>query len=228
MPEPLFITARALAARLGSPDMPTIIDIRLEEDIASDPVRIPTAMVCPWTGSDADLPRVSGRQSVVVCHRGLKLSQGAAALLRAEGQDGVVLTGGARGWIEAGFPTVPLETGRTLASRWCISMHPTLNEHVSAWIVRRFVDPDAQFLTVEPEQMKAVSERFGAEIPSTTPREMAEGLTLGRWLDAFLQAAQTLEPFLTGLARTQPEPTQRIEAAIDLIDLLYASEAQAA
>ena len=224
MPNQTFINPETLAHQIGTPDLPIILDIRLEEDIATDPVRLPTARVHPWSGSDAVLPRVSGQKTVVVCHRGLKLSQGAAALLRAEGFDAVVLRGGAQGWISAGLPTLPLSSPQETPGRWCMSLCPTADEAVAAWILRRFVDPKTQFLAVEEDQKDAVADRFGAEILPASPSDLATRFSLTTWLALLLTRAHLLTPFLDGACQSNSNPTERFEFAITLVDLLYRAE----
>ncbi|MBL9055240.1 MAG: sulfurtransferase, partial [Rhodobacteraceae bacterium] len=47
MPGPNSISAAQLARLIGTPDAPLLIDVRLAEDAASDPFRLPTAVACP-------------------------------------------------------------------------------------------------------------------------------------------------------------------------------------
>ncbi len=79
MPAPTIVTTQQLVRRIGLPDAPTIIDVRTPEDAAADPRFLPGALrrshrdVADWAGGFA------GRDVTVVCQKGLKLSQGAAA-----------------------------------------------------------------------------------------------------------------------------------------------------
>jgi hypothetical protein len=54
-------------------------------------------------------PALRGRDVVVLCQRGLKLSEGAAAWLRHEGARAEVLQGGFEAWATAGLPLVVAE-----------------------------------------------------------------------------------------------------------------------
>jgi hypothetical protein len=102
----------------------------------------------------------------VVCQKGLKLSEGAAAWLRHEGAEAEVLEGGFAAWAEAGLPLVAArhvpprdEQGRTL---WVTRARPKVDRIACPWLIRRFVDPAAVFLFVAAPQVMAVAERFGA------------------------------------------------------------------
>ena len=47
--------------------------------------------------------------------------------------------------------------------KWVTRARIHVNRMATAWLVRRFVDPDATFLFVEPDQVAAVQEREGAQ-----------------------------------------------------------------
>jgi hypothetical protein len=83
----------------------------------------------------------------VVCHRGLKLSQGVAAWLRHGGSRADALEGGFEAWAAAGEllvrpDHVPLRgpQGRTL---WVTRARPKTDRIACPWLIRRFVDPEA-------------------------------------------------------------------------------------
>lgn len=46
--------------------------------------------------------------------------------------------------------------------KWVTRRGVRVNRAATAWLVRRFVDPDAEFLFVGPEEVAAVQEREGA------------------------------------------------------------------
>jgi rhodanese-related sulfurtransferase len=85
MPGLTQISATQLARLIGTADAPTIIDVRIPDDFAAHPHLIPTAIRAPHKGIDALAKTLTGRKVVVVCQRGQKLSEGAAALLRTHG-----------------------------------------------------------------------------------------------------------------------------------------------
>lgn len=160
MPSPTTITTAQLSRLVGTPDAPVIIDVRIDEDFDADPRLIPTARRHPHTAICDLAPDLHGEHVVVVCHRGLKLSEGAAALLRTDGVRAETLQGGHLGWVAQGsFPLIaPVAT----PSRWVTRHRPKIDRIACPWLIRRFVDPHARFLFVAPSEVEAVADRFDA------------------------------------------------------------------
>ncbi len=52
--------------------------------------------------------------------------------------------------------------------KWITRERPKVDRVACPWLIKRFVDPDAEFLYVPPEQVMAVAEREGA-IPFDVP-----------------------------------------------------------
>lgn len=166
MPAPNLISPEKLARLIGVPHGPLVIDVRTDEDFAADPRLIPAAIrrahgdVADWAG------RFAGRQTVVLCHQGRKLSEGVAAWLRRAGAaSSQVLAGGHVAWAQAGLPLVPVAKlpprdaqGRTV---WVTRARPKVDRIACPWLIRRFVDPDAVFLFVTPAEVAGVAEKFG-------------------------------------------------------------------
>jgi len=166
MPSPDLITPAHLARRIGLPDAPALIDVRTPEDFAADPRALPGAIRASHTDVAAWAEAWRGRQVVVACQKGLKLSQGTAAWLRHHGASAEALEGGFLAWAEAGLPLVspghvpPRDAqGRTL---WVTRARPKVDRIACPWLIRRFVDPSAVFLFVAPAEVAGVAERFGA------------------------------------------------------------------
>ncbi|WP_281684300.1 chromate resistance protein ChrB domain-containing protein [Thalassobaculum salexigens] len=166
MAAPIDISAPQLCRLIGTPDCPIVVDVRIDEDVQADPRLLPGAFRQPHHRIEDLAPRLQGRRVVVICHRGAKLSQGAAALLRLWGVAAVALDGGHLGWNDAGLPLVPLAAlpprdaeGRTL---WVTRRRPKVDRIACPWLIRRFVDRRARFLFVAPDEVHAVAERFGA------------------------------------------------------------------
>ena len=82
MATPNAITTTQLARRIGTPDAPRILDVRIDDDHNADPRTVPGSVrrshrtVSSWGAEFA------GQSVVVICQRGQKLSQGSAAWLR--------------------------------------------------------------------------------------------------------------------------------------------------
>jgi rhodanese-related sulfurtransferase len=166
MPAPTIVTPHQLARRIGLPDAPVLVDVRTAEDAAADPRFLPGAVrrshqdVGDWAEGFA------GRDVAVICQKGLKLSQGAAAWLRHAGAAAESLDGGFEAWRDAGLPLVDPKhvpqrdaQGRTV---WVTRARPKVDRIACPWLIRRFVDPAAVFLFVAPSEVTAVADRFGA------------------------------------------------------------------
>ena len=166
MPAPDLITVPQLARLVGLPDTPVLLDVRTEEDFAADPRSLPGAVRRDWRTASTWTSEYAGRSVIVVCHRGLKLSQGVAAWLRYAGIQAEALEGGFEAWAVAGTTLVrpdcvpPRDAqGRTV---WVTRARPKVDRIACPWLIRRFVDPGAVFLFVAPAEVEAVAERFGA------------------------------------------------------------------
>lgn len=154
------IAPTQLMRLIGTPQCPVIIDVSTDEDFNADPRLIPTALRHPHTDIDGLLTRLAGRDSIVVCHQGLKLSHGTAAHLRASGLNAQVLAGGNEAWNNAKLPKVP---AHEIPSKIWVTRHrPKIDRIACPWLIRRFVDPQATFLFVPPSAVQGVADRFGA------------------------------------------------------------------
>ncbi len=155
-----------LARLVGTPKCPAIIDVRLEEDLTANPYIVPGTLrqshtnLTQWAGGFA------GRSMVVICQKGLKLSQGVAAWVRLAGVTAEVLEGGFEAWRAAKLPLIPVAKlpprdpqGRTV---WVTRERPKIDRIACPWLIRRFVDPSAVFLFVGSNQVEAVAENFNA------------------------------------------------------------------
>ena len=166
MPSINAISIDKLARLIGTPHCPSLIDVRTEDDFQADPFLIPGSVRRPHEGVADWGPGLSGRNVVVICQKGLKLSQGVAAWLRHAGVPADSLEGGALGWAAAGLPMVPVgklpprdAKGRTV---WVTRSRPKVDRIACPWLIRRFVDLNAVFLFVLPAEVMGVAERFSA------------------------------------------------------------------
>lgn len=166
MPAITSISVEKLARLIGTPGSPALVDIQTDPDFAADPRLIPGAVRRAWDKVTDWSAEFSGRSVVVICQKGQKLSEGAAAWLRHGGVPAESLEGGALAWAAAGLPMVPeakLPTrdalGRTV---WVTRSRPKVDRIACPWLIRRFVDPAAVFLFVAPAEVQGVADRFGA------------------------------------------------------------------
>jgi len=160
------IPVEKLVRLVGTAKGPAIIDVRTDEDFAADSRLIPGAIRRPWAEIADWAAAYRGKDAIVVCREGHKLSHGAAAWLRQAGAGAEALDGGIQAWIKAGHPLVPEAVlplrdaqGRTV---WVTRARPKVDRIACPWLIRRFVDPNAVFLYVAPAEVAGVAERFGA------------------------------------------------------------------
>jgi rhodanese-related sulfurtransferase len=160
------ISSEKLARLIGTPKCPALIDVRAEDDFAADPRLIPGATRRSSASVDEWAAEFRGQSAVVICPKGLALSQGVAALLRDAGAIAEVLDDGFAGWVRSKLPLVPIgrlpprdRQGRTV---WVTRERPKIDRIACPWLIRRFVDPAALFMFVTPSEVEAVAEQFGA------------------------------------------------------------------
>ena len=160
------LSVEALWRRIGLPDCPVVIDGRTAEDFAADPRLIPGAIYRPGLDARDWTAEFAGRDIVVYCQRGLKISQGAAAYARCAGAGAATLEGGFVAWRDAGLPLVPADAAGQRDARglshWVTRARPKVDRIACPWLIRRFVDRDAVFLFVQASEVMAVAEKFHA------------------------------------------------------------------
>lgn len=245
------ISVPQLSRLIGTPAAPQIVDVCIDPDFEADPRLIPGAFRHGHTDLPALRDRLRGQRAVIACQKGLKLSQGVAAWLQAEGLAAEYLEGGKLAWAAAGAPMVPLAAipapvdGTTL---WVTRHRPKIDRIACPWLIRRFVDPQARFLFVSPAAVLDVADRFGAtpfdveDVPLSHRGEMCSFDTM---LDVFalddpalvhmatiIRGADTnrhelapqcagLLALSVGLSRAFKEDQAQLDAGMILYDALY-------
>ena len=166
MPSYTSISVEKLSRLIGTASTPVLIDVRTDEDFAADPRIIPGALRRPHNTALDWAKDFAGRSAIVICRKGQKLIEGAAAWLRHSGAAAEALDGGFEAWKAAKLPMVPASKlpspdpqGRTV---WVTRSRPKIDRIACPWLIRRFVDPNAVFLFVAPSEVEAVGERYGA------------------------------------------------------------------
>lgn len=168
MSSPTEISVAQLSRLIGTPNAPAIIDLRIDEDFDADPQFVPTATRHLFTDVDSLVPLFEdqSRSLVVYCQKGKKISQGAVAILRDGGIAAESLQGGHFAWRDAGQPLVPaarLPTPNAQGrSVWVSKQRPKIDRIACPWLIRRFVDPKAQFLYVAQNEVLDVAQKYGA------------------------------------------------------------------
>jgi rhodanese-related sulfurtransferase len=111
--------------------------------------------VARWS---TELP--AGRPVVVHCVRGHQVSQTAAAALVAAGHDASYLQGGIAAWSEAGLPTRRKVAVAT--DKWVTRERPKIDRIACPWLIKRFIDPAAEFIYVPTREVLAVARATAA------------------------------------------------------------------
>ena len=227
MPSPNTISVQKLARLVGTPKCPVVVDVRDEEDFAADPRLLPGSVRRSFAEAPEWAAGLRGRAAVVVCQKGLKLSEGTAAWLRHSGAPAAVLEGGFAAWAAALLPLVPVAKmpprdalGRTV---WVTRARPKVDRVACPWLVRRFIDPEAVFLFVAPAEVLAVAERFGAapfDIEGTFWSHRGEACTFDTMVEEF---ALGTEPMSRLAAIVRGADTARPELAPEAAGLLGVS-----
>ena len=154
------ISPSELKVSLGAHPPPTLIDVRRPEAFARDPVMIAQAERREPDAVDAWSRELEPwREVVVYCVHGHEVSQNAAAALAERGLTARFLEGGLEGWRAAGGATQQARA----PTRWVTRERPKIDRIACPWLIRRFIDPRAEFFYVPSAEVRAFAEANGAE-----------------------------------------------------------------
>ncbi|HEY6753727.1 MAG TPA: chromate resistance protein ChrB domain-containing protein [Pseudolabrys sp.] len=152
----------AIATRVA----PQLVDVRRRDAYEQSPHLLPGAV---WRDASkskewmADLD--PARPVIAACKAGHEMSQSTVAQLRADGVDARVLEGGYEGWAKAGLPFVAKAELERIAPRrpsiWVTRRRPKIDRIACPWLIRRFLDPHARILFVDPDQVVNVARESG-------------------------------------------------------------------
>ena len=194
------ISVSALRASTGGDNPPLVIDVRRNErwqeapDLVRGALRRDPEQVEAWRKT---LP--SGADVVVYCVHGHEVSQNVATALRA-----VLPALGAR-YLEGGIEHWRAEGGdlqakpKGASTRWVTRERPKIDRIACPWLVKRFVDPAAEFLYVPPKEVLARARELGAlpyDVPDVDFSHEGEHCSF----DAFIRHYRLRDPALDELA----------------------------
>ena len=187
------ISAAELQGSFRSRSSTLVIDVRKSEHFRESPYAIKGALrrdpakVDLWKST---LPRAA--EVVVYCVHGHEVSQGVAKTLGAR-----YLEGGIEAWRETGgeLSQKPINS----SSRWVTRERPKIDRIACPWLIRRFVDPGAEFLYVSAADVMRISNEKEAvpyDIPDVEFSHVGEKCSF----DAFLDFFRLKDPALSELA----------------------------
>ena len=169
------LTASQLASRLGRADAPLIFDVRKAPAYEAGQRLIAGALrLKPYDVQHAAAKQAWDRNIVVYCVHGHEVSQNAARTLIAAGCKAAYLAGGVAGWQEAGLPTMGKAPDLALPAtpgtptRWITRERPKIDRIACPWLIRRFIDPGAEFLYVPAGEVIEAARRERA-VPYDVP-----------------------------------------------------------
>ncbi len=190
------ITSQELQQRLGAFPPPTLIDVRRQAAFDDDPdiirgaIRRAPEAIAEWS---RDLE--PWRPVVVYCVLGHSVSQDAAQFLDAAGFSTRYLDEGIAGWRDHGGATAR----HAPPTRWVTRARPKIDRIACPWLVRRFIDPSAEFFYVPKEDVRAFAAENVAtayDIPDVTYSHAGPQCSF----DAFVRIHELEHPALTTLA----------------------------
>lgn len=234
------ISPSELAARLGRPDAPLLLDVRRPPRFHESPRLLAGALHCDpdalvqWAAGQAP------REVVVYCVYGHEVGAAAAGRLRAMGWKASVLAGGIEGgedgvddpghmaqWRATAPPAIckrqDLGVTGEAPSRWITRARPKIDRVACPWLILRFIDPRASFFYVRAEQVLSEAVRLRAvafDIPGAPITHQGEACSF----DALIHAFGLEDAALHALARiVRGADTDRLALAPQCAGLLAAS-----
>jgi len=212
------ISAAELGKSLRSRTPPLVIDVRRNErffeagDFIRGAIRRDPAKIADWSKT---LPQ--GANVVVYCVHGHEVSQNAAQALGAK-----YLEGGVEHWREESGELAAKP--KNASTRWVTRERPKIDRIACPWLVRRFVDPEAEFLYVPVADVKRT-----ATEKTATPYDVAdvEFTHVGERcsFDAFLEKFHLRDAALDKLATiVRGADTSRLDLAPQAPGLLAISQ----
>ncbi len=161
------ISPQRLWHAIATPRAPQIIDVRRREIYEQVPGLIPGAVWREPTALSGWIDTLNrDRPIIVTCKLGKELSQVIVSDLRGHGYDAAQLAGGQGAWSDAGLPLIDRATVDRLIpkrpSLWVTRRHPKIDRIACPWLIRRFIDPEARFVFVDPPYVSDAAANFGA------------------------------------------------------------------
>jgi rhodanese-related sulfurtransferase len=234
------ISPAQLAAIVGCPDAPLLLDVRREKAFNASDKLLAAARRCAPEDVAAFARSEPPRDVVVYCAFGHGVGEEAMQTLRDAGWNARFLQGGIEsGEVGVDEPSMMAQWRSTLLpvlrkradlgvtgerpSRWITRERPKIDRIACPWLVRRFIDPRAEFFYAPAPRVFEEAGRIGAvayDIPGAPISHDGELCSF----DTLLAAFGLREPALLELARiVRGADTDRLDLAPQSAGLLAVS-----
>ena len=198
------ISPDELRRLIGRPDCPPVIDVRRRAVFETAETLIPGARWCDYAEAGRWAQHLPlGADIIVYCVHGHNVSQAAIADLRRLGFRARALAGGIEAYTEQGGLLLTKSAmppgGWETPSRWITRERPKIDRIACPWLVRRFIDPTAEFYYVAADQVEAAGEDLKAtpyDIPGAAFSHDGDLCSF----DAFIRRFAIKDPALDRLA----------------------------
>lgn len=187
------ISPQELMALIGTPHAPLIFDTRRRAAFDEASRLIPGAKWHDHQAVDEYAARIPmGREVVVCCVHGHQVSQSAVSQLRAHGINARKLEGGIEAYMDAGGTTILKSDGLPktyeAASRWITRERPKIDRLACPWLIRRFVDPEAEILYADADWVAESAVELDAvafDVPDVEFSHHADQCSFDAFIDRF-------------------------------------------
>ena len=192
------ISPGELRTALSGTEPPLVIDVRRppafldSTRLIAGALRRDPLQAAEWARR---LPAVS--RVVVYCVHGHEVSQNARKVLVDAGIEARYLAGGIEHWHEGGGELATKPKGGS--TRWVTRERPKIDRIACPWLIRRFIDPDAEFLYVPSADVRSVATERDA-VPYDVPDVAFTHDGPNCSFDAFIKAYHLRDPALDTLA----------------------------
>jgi rhodanese-related sulfurtransferase len=162
------ISATQLQSAHGSFHTPLIIDVRRKPAFEADSRLIAGATWRDPAQTDWIKFLPVHRSVVVYCVHGFEVSKNTCAALVAAGINAKILAGGIESWVAAGGATILKQPAFRVPSPinaptcWITRARPKIDRIACPWLIRRFIDPTAEFLYVPASDVIATATAISA------------------------------------------------------------------
>ncbi len=194
------ISPAALATAVGARAAPLLIDVRKAEAFAESEYFLPGSIRWDYNaGAQMPAELANAKRAVAYCVKGAEVGIKGAALLAQANLESHYLEGGLRDWQAAGFVAVrkrpDLGVDGERISRWVTRARPKIDRIACPWLIRRFIDPRAEFFYVPTNEVfdfAKANDAVAYDIPGAPIEHNGAACSFDSFLHAFELVPATL------------------------------------